>query len=173
MGEELKNVIPLAKLPIVGDGNCLFRALSAILTGSQDNYSIIREEICRFMVTEGASFVSRYLETKFEKLTTPSDYLKNSQMHSDKIWGTDVEIITLSKMLRIVIFVSNLQSHPRRKECHSTWYRYCSDYRKNSNPALYLANHSDYHYEPVIDLIHCQYSPFYNSYSFSDAIVIE
>ena len=120
MGEELKIVIPLAELPIVVDGNCLFRALSAILTGSQDRYSKISAGICRFMVTEGASFVSRYLETKFEKLTTPSDYLKNFQMHSDNIWGTDVEIITFSKMLNVDIFVSNLHSHPRRKECHST-----------------------------------------------------
>ena len=77
----------------------------------------------------------------------------------------DILDYKISKMLSVDIFVPNLHSHPRRKECHSTWYRYCSDYHKYSNPALYLANHSDYHYEPVIDLIHCRYSSFYNSYS--------
>ena len=92
--------------------------------------------------------------------------MNNFYIFSPNIIRMDIlDYKNFSKMLSVDIFVPNLHSHPRRKECHSTWYRYCSDYHKYSNPALYLANHSDYHYEPVIDLIHCRYSSFYNSYS--------
>ena len=58
MGEELKNTEPLAHIPIAQDGNCLFRAFSSILTGSQDSHSKIRAEICRLIVAQGASFLS-------------------------------------------------------------------------------------------------------------------
>ena len=36
----------------------------------------------------------------------------------------------------------------------------------------YLSNQCQ-HYEPVIDLIHCRYNSYHNSYCFSDAIIIE
>ena len=72
-------------------------------------------------------------------------------MDTDCIWGTDMGIRTFSEMLDFDIFVANLHSDVKRNECHSTWYRYCSNYHKCSDPALYLANRS-YHYEPVINL---------------------
>ena len=40
-GHVLIPVIPLADLPIERNCNCLFRAFSAILTGSQSNYANI------------------------------------------------------------------------------------------------------------------------------------
>ena len=42
---------PGAILRIIGDGNCLFRALSAIFSGEQDNHDIIRALVVSFMET--------------------------------------------------------------------------------------------------------------------------
>ena len=171
MGEEINNVIPLSELEIVGDGNCLFRALSTILTGSQESFSKIRAEICRFIAVQGSSFISRYLKTKFEDVA-PIQYLKKSNMDTDAIWGSDVEIIAFSKMLDVDIFVANLHNDVKKNECHWTWYRYSSQYHKYSNPAIYLTNSSN-HFEPVIDLIHSRYPSFNNFFTFSDTIVLE
>ena len=133
----MKNTEPLAQLPIAQDGNCLFRAFSSILTGSQDSHSKIRAEICRYIVPQGASFLSRYIKTKFVNLT-PAEYLQNHQMYHDCVWGTDVEIIALSKMLDVDIYVSNL--HFQSKKSQTTWYRYCTNHQKYTTPALYLSN---------------------------------
>ena len=166
------NVVPLAEYKILGDGNCLFRAFSAILTGSQVSYTKVRAEICRFIVVQGAGFISRYLETKFENVT-PVQYMKKYQMDSDTTWGSDIEIIALSKMLSVDIFVSNQHSDvKKRNKCHSTWYRYCTDPHSYTDPALYMANRAN-HYQPVIDLIHSRQPSFYNTYTFSDSIVLE
>ena len=171
IGQDLKCVVPFAELPILGDGNCLFRALSAILTGSQESFSKIRAEICRFIVTQGAGFISRYLEIKMKDLT-PAEYLRKSHMDTNYIWGTDVEVVAFSKMLDVDIFVSNIHTDIKRNESNATWYRFSSNYLRYSNPALYLANHSN-HYEPVIDLIHSRYPSFDDTYTFSDTVIVE
>ena len=39
--------------PIIGDGNCLFRALSCTITGSEDDHQEVREQIVDFMQNNG------------------------------------------------------------------------------------------------------------------------
>ena len=44
-------------------------------------------------------------------------YLKKSNMDTDAIWGSDVEIIAFSKMLDVDIFVANLHNDVKKNEC--------------------------------------------------------
>ena len=170
-GHQLQSVAPLAELPIERDGNCLFRAMSAVLTGSQEAHGKIRAEVCRYMTVQGASFVSRYLESKFIS-NWPNEYLLNSQMDANEIWGTDIEIVALCSMLGVDIFVSNFHNELKNRFCGSRWYQYHSINDCYTNPAIYLSNY-DNHYEPVIDLINTRTSSFFHTDSFSEAFVIE
>ena len=170
IGHQLQSVAPLAELPIAKDGNCLFRAISAVLTGSQKRFKI-RAEVCRYMAVQGASFISRYLESKFNPLT-PTKYLLDFQMDVNMVWGTDIEIVVLSSILGVDIFVSNYHKSNEDSLSGSRWYRYHSTHDGFTTPAIYLSNYAN-HYEPVVDLIHTRTPTFFHTYSFSDAVVIE
>ena len=136
----------------------MFRAFPAILTGSQSIHANLRAEICRYIVVQVANFTSRYLETKFES-NSAAEYLKNSLMDANMIWGTDVEIVALADMLGVDVFVSKMHIDTKKGESQSTWYRYQFSHNGYTTPALYLVNRSN-HYKPVIDLINCRYSSF-------------
>ena len=78
------------------DGNCFFRCISKILSGTQDHHMELRGEVSRYIVTNGRSIIKRYLKT-FSKDASPVTYLKKSGMtESGGVWGTDIEIVTIS-----------------------------------------------------------------------------
>ena len=52
---------PLAVKRIGGDGNCLFRSLSYVLTGSQEQYHEVRTKICDHLVTIAHFMIGRHL----------------------------------------------------------------------------------------------------------------
>ena len=128
-------------------------------------------KVCRYIAVQVASFISRYLESKFNPFT-PTEYLFHSQMDLSKVWGTDIEIIALSSILGVDIFVSNFHNNSEDRLGGSRWYRYHSTHGGFTTPAIYLSNY-DIHYEPVIDLIHTRNPTFFSTYSFSDTIIIE
>ena len=111
------------------------------------------------MAFQGASFISRYLESKFNPYT-PSQYLLHSQMDANEIWGTDIEIVALSSILGVDIYVSNFHNRSEDRSGGSRWYRYHSTHDGFTPTAIYLTNY-DNHYEPVIDLIHTRTPTFF------------
>ena len=72
---------------IRGDGNCLFRALSRILCGNEDNHSFIRRTLVTF-ATHNKSWVQKFCHP------LPIEYHLNG-MKSDRIWGTDLKYTLL------------------------------------------------------------------------------
>ena len=121
----LANYIPWQCIPIERDGNCFFRCISHIISGIQDNYELIRGEVCRFIVTEGREFIQKYLQTKFYKDTSPLTYLKESAMTQYGIWASDVEIIAVSRMLNTSVFVAMKKDSPGDDWRRIEWLRYC------------------------------------------------
>ena len=90
-GHQLQNVAPLAELPIERDGNCLFWAVSAVLTGSQEAHGKIPAEVSRY-ITVLASFALPRIQIH---LVLTERVFVTSQMDADEIWGTDVEIVAV------------------------------------------------------------------------------
>ena len=86
--KSLENKIlgpPLEKHSIQGDGNCLFRALSYIVTGRQTDHHILRSKVIEHMKTIEV-YLLPHMKCSLE------NYLQKSQMRSSGTWGTDIEI---------------------------------------------------------------------------------
>lgn len=92
---------------IVGDGNCLFRSLSYILTGSEDQHFLVRSLICNHMVN-----IAPLLLTHI-RYPSVHDYITSERMEHDYVWGTDVEIYTFANMCQINMYTFNTE--------HDTW----------------------------------------------------
>ena len=71
----------------IGDGNCFFRAISYIITGSESSYEIIREKVVRHMCTHINDKMTSYVNKSVIA------YLNESGMSDNTTWATDAEII--------------------------------------------------------------------------------
>ena len=96
-------ISPSKCVEIKGDGNCLFRAISAAVTGKENDHRAVRLAIINFMTASQNS-------EKFSKNLLPSyyaveQYLSSSRMDIDRTWGTDVEISVAATMLQVTIYV--------------------------------------------------------------------
>ena len=114
------------------DGNCLFRAMSHQLYGSQDYYEIIRKRCCDYIELE-----RQYFEGFIGDIAgtlTSSNYLGN--MRGNRTWGGNLELIAFSEMYRktIEVYRSSLQpdhvfgrgySSAQNEEPIRLHYRHC------------------------------------------------
>ena len=75
---------PLQKHSIQEDGNCLFRALSYIVTGRQTDHHILRSKVIEHIKTIEV-YLLPHMKCSLE------NYLQKSQMRSSGTWGTDIE----------------------------------------------------------------------------------
>ena len=100
VGRLLRDFEPYETDDIVGDGNCLFRCLSKIITGSQDSHLQLRSLISRFIASEGTSKLGWYFKSK---QTTSSKYLlTENPVHLEGAWGSDVEIMVASVIFTLI-----------------------------------------------------------------------
>ncbi|KAH7710762.1 DUO-3 protein [Aphelenchoides avenae] len=78
---------------VLGDGNCLFRALSHLVTGgSEELHEKLRQMICEYMAKHAKWFAK--MEGKDE-----ADFLAYvEEMREDTTWGTAVEISAFATM---------------------------------------------------------------------------
>ena len=82
---------------IRGDGNCLFRSLSMIICGSEDNHLFIRRMLVTFCT---------YNKELFQRFCHPipiKDHING--MRLDRIWGTDLEIHAAASLWQVKIYV--------------------------------------------------------------------
>ena len=98
--------------PIVGDGNCLFRCFSYVITGSEDQHMEIRNAIVNHMY-----HIAPFLIGPFITEHTINDYIQNSGMDQCKTWGTYVEILTFCHLLQTSVLSYNM--------ANNDWARYC------------------------------------------------
>ena len=98
---------PHATKPIGGDGNCFFRSISYIITGSELQHMDVRRVIVDHM-----KFVDYYPPG----YTSAEQYIQLTRMDRFGTWGTDTEMATLAHMFQTCIFLHNTEEH--------TWHRY-------------------------------------------------
>ena len=82
---------------IKGDGNCLFRAFSSVISGTQNNHDILRVLTVSYMLEHPEVFNSI--------CDNVTQYIKQSRMASLGVWGTEIEIFALATMLDATVFV--------------------------------------------------------------------
>lgn len=96
---------------IGGDGNCLFRALCYIISGSEAQHQELRRAIVAHMRTipflvsgTGPDGGRNYLVTYNDGYSSVEDYLARSRMAENGVWGTDFEMSVLAHKLDTPIY---------------------------------------------------------------------
>lgn len=153
---------PQMVVDIRSDGNCFFRAISFMLTGSQIHHNLIRRELTNFMSEEVRKEVNNFA-------ATDEDYFHNWKMPSDGVWATEVELLSAAAFLDIDIYTF---TRPRpmfnerlRKMQQGPWawtrhgkhvFSYMKNEVKGKPPspkktrAIYLYHQNRNHYLPVL-----------------------
>ena len=91
----------------MGDGNCLFRALSKAITGVEDYHSHLRKTIAEFESDNCTLFKPIHeviLSTNFET------HIKN--IKKLYIWGTTTEIIAAATLFQVEVYVATDSYRP-------------------------------------------------------------
>ena len=83
---------------IVGDGNCLFRALSYAIAGRQVYHKQIRKKIVQHMRA-----IELYIRPHINM--NVDIYLSQTKIENEGVWGTDVELLTAASLLDTDIYV--------------------------------------------------------------------
>ena len=96
---------------IVGDGNCLFRSFSYIITGRETEHMAIRCAILRHMVD-----IAHLLLGPHITYDSVDEYVQAKSMNKDGAWGSVVEMMTLAHLLQTPVYSYDVQSQ--------TWSRY-------------------------------------------------
>ena len=134
--------VPDKIFKVAGDGNCYFRALSYLLSGTEENHAIIRSKLVERMSSiEVSSYLKLYLNCEVSK------YLIESKMKTLGTWATDAEIIATAHIFKIDIQVFAKYGHKME------WQRYRSDIRvPHSSRAALLMQNFNFHFEPVLSV---------------------
>ena len=158
-GQKLQAYEPWLCDSIGADGNCRFRCLSKVISGSEEYHAKLRGEICRYMLSDGKDVIGWYFAQVLS--TTPADHLSRTCMYNDGNWGTDAELLTASALLQTDIYVANKVYHTEdSKVADIRWSRIRASNINNKNHALYIANFSR-HFEPVTRMINSQTPTFF------------
>lgn len=138
-----KNGIPLTEPRRIyktkGDGNCYFRCISHILTGSEEGHTTIRDQVVSHMTGEINKRLKNYLNHPVE------EYLSQSLMNRCGVWATDAEIMATASLLGfdIVVYTKAGDSFD--------WLTYPASFKHDvkSDVAVYIENLCD-HFNVVL-----------------------
>ena len=138
--------VPNSTLDVPGDGNCLFYALSYLITGSISQHYELRKAILSNMPNfEEELFDSTLSKTRYSSI---HDYINKSKMYRNYVWATETEIITLTAILGITIYSYSLTP------TFVGWARYGTQELygipcDTNTPALYLKHVGTNHFQAV------------------------
>ena len=135
---------------IVGDGNCLFRALSLALTRSQKQHALVRSYIVNHMMDESMRGSMQQLFVSREGSNSDfHNYLVN--MEKAGVWGTDQEIAAAAAHLFSCSIICYSKYSSTGNFClqqfspHFTTMANCNNTCQHQS--IYLINSSGSHYE--------------------------
>ena len=125
---------------ICGDGNCFFRSISYIITGTEENHSNLRKATSLHLGEMNIVARKKFLDEE------PKVYLERSKMANDKVWATEKEIFTIASLLSGDVFVYSEHGNG------FSWLRYpCSgNFEEVSETSFAIVHRNSNHFEPVI-----------------------
>ena len=102
---------------IMGDGNCLFRSFSSIVTGVQTEHLEIRAAILGHMKENEACMVSCGLVSD----KGVQDYIRSRRMDKDGTYGTDVEIFAMAHLMHASMLVYKIDQNVWQRNSRPLW----------------------------------------------------
>ncbi|ESO85609.1 hypothetical protein LOTGIDRAFT_155097 [Lottia gigantea] len=135
--EKLPNEKPTEITSIQGDGNCLFRSISFVLSLSEKSHRKVRRAIMNHIESK-ADLFTPLLREQYKSI---SDYIKRSRMRMQGTWGTEFEILAACDLLQTDIYIFT----------NNKWLKYPVLQINNSYTpeAIYLHHRDENHYEVV------------------------
>ena len=137
---------------IRGDGNCFFRCLSHILTGSQAYHKYLRQAVTSYTLQHNQFF------SEFSGSQHADGYFYGSRMSQMGTWATEIEIIATASMLATDICVYSPCSRDRAGNAIYKWLIYRAQSTlaplgrlRKVRVKMYISN-EHHHYEPVYEL---------------------
>ena len=135
------SAMPKLTIRIRGDGNCFFRSISYIVTGTQKYHKRIRD------------LVVQYLENNarvFKKIHDREDYIDETCMDNLGEWATEVEIIATASLFATDIYVFSPYGNGHK------WVKYgqlrgAAKLLSRSKCKMYISNLSE-HFVPVMKM---------------------
>ena len=156
---------PVGFKNIQGDGNCMFRSLSFIITGSEDQHMHVRRAIIRHMRDIGnvlwESQISPLLNNlrsigevavgynqspNADHMAGINQYIAATRMDHDKTWGSEVEIMVLAHLLDTAVYSYDTARGWNRYTPANVYRQFDVSTRVNSQMAMYVRyniNHYD------------------------------
>ena len=96
-------ILPHVRDSIIGDGHCLFRAISKELMGTERNHKAVRLAVTKFLTnSDNAKIFGQVFEGDKDPLSKVTSY--TARLPNDA-WGTDKEITVLATMFQVDILV--------------------------------------------------------------------
>ena len=128
---------------IKGDGNCLFRSFSYIITGSEEQHMAVRIAILNHMIDIAHFLLGHHIPPQYSSV---QDYIQDKGMDQPHIWGTEIEMFTLVHLLQTCVFIYNTDD--------LNWCRYsphCVDRTLNDDiQQMYMyINHPPNHFRSI------------------------
>ena len=137
---------------IIGDGNCLFRALSLAFCQTENMHHIIRSYIVNHMLDTNFTTVLRtFCERNVRNCLQFQQYLQ--RMQQDGHWGTEIEIISAANLFDCSIMCCSryglsgslcIQHFTPHLVVSASCATTCN------HPVIYLVNSSGNHYELAV-----------------------
>ena len=153
-------IAPHIRDSVLGDGNCLFRAISKEITGTEENHIAVRLAALGYL-RENPSLIS-YGEPTLN-IDPCADPMRRVQLQEEAVsryisthhmdrsgWGTDFEIMLLASLLTIQIF--SFSNHGESRQ----WVCYAPGFTRNRSACpygIYVYNVTNYHYDRVIPVL--------------------
>ena len=133
---------PMCTVHIEPDGNCYFRTISWILTGTQEHHVEIRRKIVIFM-RDPQNWQKMKLRIP-DNFRSMSAYMRQKEMHKDRVWATEAEIFATTFWLGKDIWMWSTT-----REC---WLPFCAsgNTANRTETALFMVHMNNNHFEPVI-----------------------
>ncbi|XP_075338771.1 uncharacterized protein LOC142398595 [Odontesthes bonariensis] len=128
--------IPCKVEPIVGDGNCFFRAVSQAVSGTQKWHRKIRLAVVKQLERNP----QMYCNILRNENSSINEYIKRSRMQYVGSWATEVEIQAAADCLGVNIVTYYIDK----------WLEYKCNAGQISNQCVYLQNIHGNHYETVV-----------------------
>ena len=143
MKQFYQDTPPLETLTVRGDGNCFFRAISAVVSGSEAEHMTVRTAVTKH-VSDHPDMYRTFLMSRGGM----TKYM--SSMTRSREWATDTEIMATATLLRTVIMVYSPIQFGGKTEYHWQTFKPL-DNPEMTYPVIYLSNKNE-HFDPVLDV---------------------
>ena len=92
-GPNVPLTCPCRVRRILGDGNCLFRSLLYIITGTEAQHLQVHEALLNHLVSIEDMMIGHHINVEYSSVV---ECIRGTNMDRNGTWGTDIELMTAS-----------------------------------------------------------------------------